>query len=165
MKVTNVKKCANRTKTNRTLQPLDQQQQQLEEEVQTLTYPNCLLLLSSTSPTTTRETLQNLTQGLQNPRPLSSRARHGPCQLAHHQAPARPPWRQEVGKPSKPFYMVLDTGSDVNWLQCQPCSDCYQQSDPIFNPSDSVSYNPLSCASSQCSLLDRGYTDDSVCVG
>ncbi|KAF2325538.1 hypothetical protein GH714_030055 [Hevea brasiliensis] len=48
--------------------------------------------------------------------------------------------RVGVGNPAKSYYMVLDTGSDVNWLQCQPCSDCYQQADPIFNPTASSSY-------------------------
>lgn len=59
-----------------------------------------------------------------------------------------------VGQPVRQFSMVIDTGSDVNWLQCQPCSDCYQQSDPIFNPSASSSYSPLSCQSPQCSALE-----------
>lgn len=59
-----------------------------------------------------------------------------------------------VGNPPKPFYMVLDTGSDVNWLQCQPCADCYQQADPIFDPVKSSSYSPLSCETQQCRALD-----------
>lgn len=50
--------------------------------------------------------------------------------------------------------MVIDTGSDVNWIQCQPCSDCYQQSDPIFNPTDSSTYETISCDSPQCNSLD-----------
>lgn len=62
--------------------------------------------------------------------------------------------RVGVGSPPKQFYMVLDTGSDVNWLQCQPCSDCYQQSDPIYDPASSSSYRPLTCDSSQCGSLD-----------
>ncbi|CAK9147778.1 unnamed protein product [Ilex paraguariensis] len=62
--------------------------------------------------------------------------------------------RVGVGQPAKPFYLVIDTGSDINWLQCEPCSDCYQQSDPIFNPAQSSSYRPLSCGSQQCSSLD-----------
>ncbi|KAG7942068.1 hypothetical protein I3843_16G080500 [Carya illinoinensis] len=63
--------------------------------------------------------------------------------------------RVGVGSPPKPFYMVLDTGSDINWLQCQPCSDCYQQSDPIFNPSSSSSYKTLPCTSQQCGSLEN----------
>ncbi|KAB1212647.1 Protein ASPARTIC PROTEASE IN GUARD CELL 1 [Morella rubra] len=62
--------------------------------------------------------------------------------------------RVGVGHPAKPFYMVLDTGSDLNWLQCKPCTDCYQQSDPIFDPSSSSSYEALSCTSPQCGSLD-----------
>ncbi|XP_018840177.1 protein ASPARTIC PROTEASE IN GUARD CELL 1-like [Juglans regia] len=58
-----------------------------------------------------------------------------------------------VGTPAKPFYMVLDTGSDINWLQCKPCANCYKQSDPIFDPTSSSSYKPLSCASPQCQAL------------
>lgn len=59
-----------------------------------------------------------------------------------------------VGTPAKQFYMVLDTGSDVNWLQCQPCTDCYQQTDPVFNPSSSSSYTALTCESPQCGSLE-----------
>ncbi|GMI99535.1 ASPARTIC PROTEASE IN GUARD CELL 1 [Hibiscus trionum] len=62
--------------------------------------------------------------------------------------------RVGIGSPAKQFYMVLDTGSDINWIQCEPCSECYQQSDPIFNPSASSSYNPVSCDSRQCSSLE-----------
>ncbi|XP_060169154.1 protein ASPARTIC PROTEASE IN GUARD CELL 1-like [Lycium barbarum] len=59
-----------------------------------------------------------------------------------------------VGQPAKEFYMAIDTGSDINWLQCEPCSECYQQTDPIFNPSESSTYNRVTCDSSECSSLD-----------
>ncbi|GMI96343.1 ASPARTIC PROTEASE IN GUARD CELL 1 [Hibiscus trionum] len=68
--------------------------------------------------------------------------------------------RVGVGSPAKQYYMVLDTGSDINWIQCEPCADCYQQSDPIFNPSGSSTYSPVSCESRQCTSLDV-----SVCRG
>ncbi|KAG6675640.1 hypothetical protein I3842_15G113200 [Carya illinoinensis] len=58
--------------------------------------------------------------------------------------------RLGVGTPAKPFYMALDTGSDIIWLQCKPCAHCYQQYDPIFDPTSSSSYKSLSCASPQC---------------
>jgi len=51
--------------------------------------------------------------------------------------------RVGIGEPPSSVYMVLDTGSDVNWLQCAPCADCYQQADPIFEPASSSSYAPL----------------------
>ncbi|XP_021292394.1 protein ASPARTIC PROTEASE IN GUARD CELL 1 [Herrania umbratica] len=69
-----------------------------------------------------------------------------------------------VGNPSKQFYMVLDTGSDINWIQCEPCSDCYQQSDPIFNPSGSSTYSPVSCESKQCSSLEVSACRSEKCL-
>ncbi|GMH26219.1 hypothetical protein Nepgr_028062 [Nepenthes gracilis] len=59
-----------------------------------------------------------------------------------------------VGQPPSQVYVVLDTGSDVSWLQCEPCADCYQQADPIFRPTSSSSYAPVSCQSEQCKALD-----------
>ncbi|KAG6401821.1 hypothetical protein SASPL_138689 [Salvia splendens] len=59
-----------------------------------------------------------------------------------------------VGRPAKQFYMAIDTGSDVSWLQCRPCAMCYIQSDPIFNPANSATYKPLPCTSRQCAALD-----------
>ncbi|KFK37140.1 hypothetical protein AALP_AA4G218300 [Arabis alpina] len=35
-----------------------------------------------------------------------------------------------VGTPPKHFSLILDTGSDLNWLQCLPCYDCFQQNEP-----------------------------------
>ncbi|KAI4347163.1 hypothetical protein L6164_008000 [Bauhinia variegata] len=62
--------------------------------------------------------------------------------------------RVGIGQPPQQFYMLLDTGSDVNWLQSKPCVDCYQQSDPIFDPSESSSYSLVTCDSQECSALD-----------
>ncbi|XWS37673.1 hypothetical protein CRYUN_Cryun19dG0065200 [Craigia yunnanensis] len=69
-----------------------------------------------------------------------------------------------VGNPAKQYYMVLDTGSDINWLQCEPCTDCYQQSDPIFNPSGSSTYSPVSCGSTQCSSLEVSACRSGKCL-
>ncbi|TKW13350.1 hypothetical protein SEVIR_5G094500v4 [Setaria viridis] len=62
--------------------------------------------------------------------------------------------RVGIGSPARQLYMVLDTGSDVTWVQCQPCADCYQQSDPVFDPSLSASYAAVSCDSPRCRDLD-----------
>ncbi|XP_009356391.2 protein ASPARTIC PROTEASE IN GUARD CELL 1-like [Pyrus x bretschneideri] len=62
--------------------------------------------------------------------------------------------RVGIGKPPSQAYVVLDTGSDVSWVQCAPCADCYQQADPIFEPASSTSFSPLSCESQQCKSLD-----------
>ncbi|XP_062192609.1 protein ASPARTIC PROTEASE IN GUARD CELL 1-like [Phragmites australis] len=62
--------------------------------------------------------------------------------------------RVGIGSPARQLYMVLDTGSDVTWVQCQPCADCYQQSDPVFDPTLSTSYAAVSCDSPRCRDLD-----------
>lgn len=59
-----------------------------------------------------------------------------------------------VGTPTREQYMVLDTGSDVAWIQCEPCRECYSQADPIFNPSYSASFSTVGCDSAVCSQLD-----------
>ncbi|KAI3725406.1 hypothetical protein L1987_65194 [Smallanthus sonchifolius] len=72
--------------------------------------------------------------------------------------------RVGLGTPAQSYYMVIDTGSDINWLQCQPCSDCYQQTDPIFNPTASSSYNVLPCGSQQCASLEVTACRSDVCL-
>ncbi|KAM3374808.1 protein ASPARTIC PROTEASE IN GUARD CELL 1 [Capsicum galapagoense] len=69
-----------------------------------------------------------------------------------------------VGEPVKEFYMAIDTGSDVSWLQCQPCIECYQQTDPIFNPIDSSSYNRVPCESPECLALDISGCVSDTCM-
>ncbi|XP_011080092.1 aspartyl protease family protein At5g10770-like [Sesamum indicum] len=59
-----------------------------------------------------------------------------------------------LGTPTKTLSLIFDTGSDLTWTQCEPCArSCYQQQDPIFNPSASASYSNISCNSPQCSQL------------
>ncbi|KAK1406547.1 hypothetical protein QVD17_41958 [Tagetes erecta] len=69
-----------------------------------------------------------------------------------------------LGTPTQSYYMVIDTGSDINWIQCQPCEDCYQQTDSIFNPSSSTSYKSLSCSSQQCASLDINACRNNKCL-
>ncbi|XVF22369.1 hypothetical protein REPUB_Repub12eG0166600 [Reevesia pubescens] len=62
--------------------------------------------------------------------------------------------RLGVGTPPRYLYMVLDTGSDVVWVQCSPCKKCYSQSDPIFDPTKSRSFSGIPCGSPLCRSLD-----------
>ena len=62
--------------------------------------------------------------------------------------------RLGVGTPPKYVYMVLDTGSDVVWIQCAPCRKCYSQTDPVFDPKKSGSFSSISCRSPLCLRLD-----------
>ncbi|KAM0009804.1 putative nepenthesin [Helianthus debilis subsp. tardiflorus] len=59
-----------------------------------------------------------------------------------------------IGTPARYAYMVLDTGSDVVWIQCSPCRRCYTQSDPIFNPTKSKTFAGVACGTPLCNRLD-----------
>ncbi|XP_061990205.1 protein ASPARTIC PROTEASE IN GUARD CELL 1 [Rosa rugosa] len=72
--------------------------------------------------------------------------------------------RVGIGKPPSQVYVVLDTGSDVSWVQCAPCADCYQQADPIFEPDSSASFAPLSCETRQCKSLDVFECRNNTCL-
>ncbi|KAJ4838458.1 hypothetical protein Tsubulata_045113 [Turnera subulata] len=72
--------------------------------------------------------------------------------------------RVGIGTPPSDVYVVLDTGSDVNWVQCAPCADCYQQADPIFDPASSSSFTPLNCKTKQCMSLDVSECRNDTCL-
>ncbi|WMV11585.1 hypothetical protein MTR67_004970 [Solanum verrucosum] len=69
-----------------------------------------------------------------------------------------------VGTPPKYVYMVLDTGSDVVWIQCSPCKKCYTQSDPVFDPSKSSSFLGVACGSPLCRRLDSASCNRKKCL-
>lgn len=72
--------------------------------------------------------------------------------------------RVSVGTPPKSMYLVLDTGSDILWLQCAPCTNCYHQTDAVFDPSRSSSYSPLGCNSRLCLNLDVSGCSANKCL-
>ncbi|XP_034700260.1 aspartic proteinase CDR1-like [Vitis riparia] len=55
-----------------------------------------------------------------------------------------------IGRPPVPQLVGIDTGSDLLWVQCHPCADCFRQSTPIFDPSKSSTYVDLSYDSPIC---------------
>ncbi|KAL5543037.1 hypothetical protein UlMin_010747 [Ulmus minor] len=68
-----------------------------------------------------------------------------------------------VGSPPRSQYVVIDSGSDIVWVQCQPCNQCYRQTDPVFDPADSASYTGVSCSSSVCNRLDNAGCHEGHC--
>ncbi|XP_004243605.1 aspartyl protease family protein 2 [Solanum lycopersicum] len=58
-----------------------------------------------------------------------------------------------VGTPPKHFSLILDTGSDLNWLQCVPCYDCFEQNGPHYDPKDSTSFRNISCHEPRCQFV------------
>ncbi|WVZ81350.1 hypothetical protein U9M48_028737 [Paspalum notatum var. saurae] len=59
------------------------------------------------------------------------------------------------GTPAVPQVVLIDTGSDLSWLQCKPCSagDCSPQKDPLFDPGHSSTYSLVPCVSDVCKQL------------
>lgn len=69
------------------------------------------------------------------------------------------------GTPKVAQSVVFDTGSDVTWIQCQPCvSACYQQKDPLFDPTKSSTYTNITCSSPYCSALDTSSCSGPTCL-
>lgn len=60
-----------------------------------------------------------------------------------------------LGTPPQFFDAVIDTGSDLTWVQCEPCHQCYEQEGLFFEPQFSSSYKELSCSSSLCLNLQQ----------
>ncbi|CAL5055573.1 unnamed protein product [Urochloa decumbens] len=60
-----------------------------------------------------------------------------------------------LGTPASTQTVLIDTGSDVSWVQCKPCSQCHSQADPLFDPSSSSTYSPFSCGSATCTQLGQ----------
>lgn len=58
-----------------------------------------------------------------------------------------------IGTPPLSYPALLDTGSDLIWTQCLPCSQCYNQPTPIFNPKNSSSFSTVPCSNDLCSAL------------
>ncbi|MCO5563119.1 hypothetical protein L7F22_016755 [Adiantum nelumboides] len=59
------------------------------------------------------------------------------------------------GKGSRDFYFLIDTGSEITWLQCEPCKRCYSQGrdNPIFDPTLSPTFTPVVGRSPLCARL------------
>ncbi|KAJ6289128.1 hypothetical protein OIU76_025013 [Salix suchowensis] len=44
-----------------------------------------------------------------------------------------------IGQPSKPYFLDVDTGSDLTWLQCDaPCVHCREAPHPYYKPSNNL---------------------------
>ncbi|KAL6596634.1 hypothetical protein ACP70R_047277 [Stipagrostis hirtigluma subsp. patula] len=60
-----------------------------------------------------------------------------------------------IGTPAVPRVVLIDTGSDLSWVQCKPCNsgECSPQKNPLFDPSNSSTYSPIPCGSDPCKKL------------
>ncbi|KAH6774326.1 hypothetical protein C2S52_002721 [Perilla frutescens var. hirtella] len=67
----------------------------------------------------------------------------------------------KIGTPPVEQLGIADTGSDLTWTQCEPCTQCYNQDLPLFDPSRTSSYRPISYESDQCASASAAASCDS----
>ncbi|WOK91800.1 aspartic proteinase-like protein 2 [Canna indica] len=63
--------------------------------------------------------------------------------------------RVRLGNPPKEFYVQIDTGSDILWVTCNPCSGCPISSGldiqlEFFDPGKSSSSSWITCSDDRC---------------
>ncbi|KAK6287233.1 PREDICTED: aspartic proteinase Asp1 [Theobroma cacao] len=55
-----------------------------------------------------------------------------------------------IGQPPKPYFLDLDTGSDLTWLQCDaPCVHCVEAPHPLYRPTNDL----VPCKDPLCAAL------------
>ncbi|XP_015883011.3 aspartyl protease APCB1 [Ziziphus jujuba] len=58
-----------------------------------------------------------------------------------------------VGNPRRPYYLDMDTGSDLAWIQCDaPCTSCAKGANPLYKPTRG---NILPSKDSLCTEIQR----------
>ncbi|KAK4755541.1 hypothetical protein SAY87_009298 [Trapa incisa] len=60
-----------------------------------------------------------------------------------------------LGDPPVPQLTIMDTGSNLLWVQCLPCRNCSRAKN-VFNPTKSSTYSRLSCNTSYCRYVPDG---------
>ncbi|KAL3697865.1 hypothetical protein R1sor_011941 [Riccia sorocarpa] len=68
-----------------------------------------------------------------------------------------------LGTPPQKRTAIADTGSDLVWLQCAPCTACYQQPDPYFDPKKSSTYKRIRYYTDLCGELPTKSYDGGYC--
>uniref|UniRef100_A0A0E0JL08 Peptidase A1 domain-containing protein n=1 Tax=Oryza punctata TaxID=4537 RepID=A0A0E0JL08_ORYPU len=61
-----------------------------------------------------------------------------------------------LGSPAVTQRVIIDTGSDVSWVQCEPCpvpSPCHAHTGALFDPAASSTYAAVSCSAAACTQL------------
>ncbi|KAJ4819044.1 hypothetical protein LUZ62_031610 [Rhynchospora pubera] len=78
-----------------------------------------------------------------------------------------------IGNPAKPYYLDVDTGSDLTWLQCDaPCRSCSKVPHPLYRPtkqklvpcSDPICSALRQCEAAQCDY-EVQYADQGSSLG
>ncbi|XP_066355132.1 aspartic proteinase Asp1-like [Miscanthus floridulus] len=66
-----------------------------------------------------------------------------------------------IGNPPKPYFLDVDTGSDLTWLQCDaPCRSCNKVPHPLYRPTKN---KLVPCVDQLCASLHNGLTGEHKC--
>ncbi|PKA54519.1 Aspartic proteinase Asp1 [Apostasia shenzhenica] len=66
-----------------------------------------------------------------------------------------------IGDPPRPYFLDVDTGSDVTWIQCDaPCVRCYQGPHPPYRPAKN---RLVPCDDPLCSLVQESTNHKGGC--
>ncbi|KAL6845250.1 hypothetical protein ACP4OV_024745 [Aristida adscensionis] len=74
--------------------------------------------------------------------------------------------RVKLGNPAKEFFVQIDTGSDILWVTCSPCTGCPTSSGlniqlESFNPDSSSTSSRIMCSDDRCTAALT--TGEAVC--
>ncbi|KAI3776253.1 hypothetical protein L1987_46027 [Smallanthus sonchifolius] len=58
-----------------------------------------------------------------------------------------------IGTPPETYSAIMDTGSDLIWTQCKPCTKCFDAPTPVFDPKKSSSFSKIPCSNTLCKAL------------
>ncbi|KAJ3696097.1 hypothetical protein LUZ60_001474 [Juncus effusus] len=75
--------------------------------------------------------------------------------------------RVQLGNPPKEFYVQIDTGSDILWVTCNPCSGCPTSSGlniklEFYEAEKSTTSSKISCADDTCTAAMQ--TGEALCT-
>ncbi|MCD7465571.1 hypothetical protein HAX54_001572 [Datura stramonium] len=62
-----------------------------------------------------------------------------------------------IGTPPRETIVIADTGSDLTWIQCKPCTQCFKQIAPLFDSQKSSTYKTVGCHSEACEMVRNKY--------
>ncbi|KAF7064380.1 hypothetical protein CFC21_070711 [Triticum aestivum] len=66
-----------------------------------------------------------------------------------------------IGNPAKPYFLDVDTGSDLTWLQCDaPCVSCSKVPHPLYRPTKN---KLVPCVDQLCASLHGGLGKNLKC--
>ncbi|KAM0925796.1 hypothetical protein ACQ4PT_003958 [Festuca glaucescens] len=74
--------------------------------------------------------------------------------------------RVKLGNPAKEYFVQIDTGSDILWVSCSPCTGCPTSSGlniqlEFFNPDSSSTSARIPCSDDRCTAALQ--TGEAVC--